>query len=104
MTIHQDFARFAEPAPQPTTFNLIPYEFDELELFPGVICQGTAHFDTNRHGDWSVSQVDLKGLKGPDMTVSNTSKGDTAVIFRLIAATLRNQYEEHILGSCIEEA
>jgi hypothetical protein len=98
------YERFQEAAYRPTGFNLVPYSFEELELFPGGICEGTAHFDTDAYGGWSVSHVELRGLKGPDAVVSDQSTGDAAVIFRLIADTLRDRYEEHILGTSLVEA
>jgi hypothetical protein len=66
--------------------------------------RGDSHFDTDAYGGWPVSYIELRGLKGPNAVVSDKSTGYVAVIFRLIANTLRDKYEEHILGTALVEA
>jgi hypothetical protein len=86
------------------SYRLLPFQFEELEIFPGCICNGTAHFDVDRHGDWSIWSIELFGYQGPDFVLNTKSEGVQAVFFNLICATLRNKYEDQILGNAREVA
>jgi hypothetical protein len=92
------YARFPEAVYRPVPRRLLPYSFEELEFFPGCICAGTAHFDVDRFGDWSVYSVDLSGYHGADLTLSQASSGTDGVIFKLVAEKLRAAHEDQILG------
>lgn len=100
MTRHYSFN---DPAYRETGFQLLPFRFEEQEISPGVLCQGTAHFTTDRFGGWSIDYIEMKGWHGPDVILSDKSHGFEAVLWTALTKHLRDHCEDHILGNLVLE-